>query len=48
METFSNNICKLKYEFVKSYKGNSHTTEILPNSPSDSFVGEKKSSVLTS
>ena len=41
METFSNNICKLKREFVKSYKGNSHTTEILPNSPSDSFVVEK-------
>ena len=35
METFSNNICKLKREFVKSYKGNSHTTEILPNSTND-------------
>ena len=32
METYSENICKLKHEFVKIYKGNSHTTEILPNS----------------
>ena len=35
METYSKNICNLKHEFVKIYKGNSHTTEILPNSPND-------------
>ena len=46
METFFDNICKLKHEFVKSYKGNSHTTEILPNSPSNSFVVEKNHLVL--
>ena len=32
METYFENICNLKHEFVKIYKGNSHTTEILPNS----------------
>jgi hypothetical protein len=31
METYSKNVCKLKQEYVKIYKGNSHTTEILPN-----------------
>ena len=41
METFSDNVCKLKHEFVKLYKGNSHATEVLPNSSSDSFVIEK-------
>ena len=35
METYSKNICNLKHEFVKLYKGNSHTTEILPNSTND-------------
>jgi hypothetical protein len=35
METYSENVCKLKHEFVKIYKGNSHTTEILPNFPND-------------
>ena len=35
METYSENICKLKHEFVKIYTGNSHTTEILPNSSND-------------
>jgi hypothetical protein len=33
METYSKSVCKLKHEFVKLYKGNSHTTEILPNMP---------------
>ena len=37
MENISENICKLKHEFVKSYDGNSHTTEVLPNSPSSTF-----------
>ena len=41
MENFSDNICKLKHEFVKSYKGNSHTTEILPNSPNELIQIEK-------
>ena len=31
MENISENICKLKYEFLKLYDGNSHTTEVLPN-----------------
>ena len=35
MENNSKNICKLKYEFIKNYSGNSHTTEVLPNSTSD-------------
>ena len=30
MENPSNSICELKHEFVKSYDGNSHTTEVLP------------------
>ncbi len=34
MENNSKNICKLKYEFLNSYTGNSHTTEVLPNSTS--------------
>ena len=37
METYSQNVCKLKHEFVKFYKGNSHTTEILPNMPDESL-----------
>ena len=35
MEQYSENVSKLKHEFVKIYKGNSHTTEILPNIPND-------------
>ncbi|MDA0756326.1 MAG: hypothetical protein O3C04_01895 [Crenarchaeota archaeon] len=35
METYSNSVCELKQEFVKVYKGNSHTTEILPNMPDE-------------
>ena len=35
MDPYSENVCKLKHEFVKTYKGNSHTTEILPNSLND-------------
>ena len=34
MENYSKTICELKHEFVKSYDGNSHTTEVLPNSTS--------------
>ena len=35
MEIYSENVCKLKHEFIKIYKGNSHVTELLPNSPND-------------
>ena len=35
METYSENVCKLKHEFVKIYRGNSHTAEILPNFPNN-------------
>jgi len=34
MENLSEIICKLKQEFLKSYDGNSHTTEVLPNAAS--------------
>jgi len=37
MENHSKNICNLKYEFVKLYSGNSHTTEVLPNAMSTSI-----------
>ena len=47
METYSKNVCELKYEFVNAYKGNSHTTEILPNVPAESFlINEKQLSLL--
>jgi hypothetical protein len=38
METYSKNVCELKHKFVSLYKGNSHTTEILPNLHDDSFL----------
>ena len=34
MESLTEIICNLKYDFRDLYKGNSHTTEVLPNSPS--------------
>ena len=37
MEKYSKSVCNLKHEFVKIYKGNSHTTEILPNTYDKSF-----------
>ena len=43
METFSKSLCKLKYEFIKLYNGNSHVTEILPILPNESFHIEKES-----
>ena len=47
METYSKNVCELKYEFVNAYKGNSHTTEILPNVPMESFfINETQLSLL--
>ena len=41
MESYSENVCKLKHEFIKIYKGNSHTTEILPNFTND-FIQIKR------
>jgi len=35
METYSKSVCELKHDFVKVYKGNSHTMEILPNLPNE-------------
>ena len=37
MENLSKTICELKHEFVKSYNGNSHTTEVLPNTTSSTI-----------
>lgn len=34
MESLTEIICNLKYDFRDLYKGNSHTTEVLPNMPS--------------
>ena len=42
METYSKNVCELKHEFVKVYKGNSHTTEILPNLPNEALKIENQ------
>jgi len=45
MENNSENICKLKYEFLKSYTGNSHTTDVLPNSTS-SYIQIRNEHIL--
>ena len=37
MENLVEKICKLKYDFLGEYKGNSHTTEVLPKSSSTEF-----------
>ena len=37
MENLAEKICNLKYEFLTAYKGNSHTTEVLPKSSSSQF-----------
>ena len=42
METYSKSVCELKHEFVKVYKGNSHTTEILPNLPNEALKIESQ------
>ena len=34
MKNLSKEICNLKYKFLETYKGNSHTTEIIPASSS--------------
>ena len=46
METYSKSVCELKREFVKVYKGNSHTTEILPNLPNESLKIESQQLAL--
>jgi hypothetical protein len=46
METYSKSVCELKREFVKVYKGNSHTTEILPNLPNESLQIENRQLAL--
>ena len=46
METYSDILCHLKHEFVKLYKGNSHTTEILPNLPDELLQIESKQLLL--
>tara|TARA_B100001540_G_scaffold253737_1_gene230485 strand:+ start:919 stop:1737 length:819 start_codon:yes stop_codon:yes gene_type:complete len=38
MENLAEKICKLKYAFVNAYKGNSHTTEVLPKFSSTEFL----------
>ena len=46
METYSKSVCELKREFVKVYKGNSHTTEILPNLPNEPLKIESQQLTL--
>ena len=47
MENLVEKICNLKYDFLTEYKGNSHTTEILPKFPSPQFfIKDKHLSLL--
>ena len=41
MESLAEIICNLKYDFCDLYKGNSHTTEVLPNSPSKFHIKDE-------
>ena len=41
MENLAEIICNLKYDFRDLYKGNSHTTEVLPNSPSKFHIKDE-------
>ena len=41
-EELAKNLCHLKQEFVKAYKGNSHIQEIIPLSKSETFPIEEK------
>ena len=34
MENLTKETCNLKYKFLETYNGNSHTTEVIPTSPS--------------
>ena len=47
MENLVEKICNLKYDFLTAYKGNSHTTEVLPKFPSSQFfIKDKHLSLL--
>ena len=41
MESLTEIICNLKYDFRDLYKGNSHTTEVLPNSQSKFHIKDE-------
>ena len=41
MESLTEIICNLKYDFRDLYKGNSHTTEVLPNSTSKFHIKDE-------
>ena len=38
MENLAEKICNLKYDFLDAYKGNSHTTEVLPKPSSSELL----------
>ena len=38
MENLAEKICNLKYDFLNAYKGNSHTTEVLPKYSSSKLL----------
>lgn len=42
MESLTEIICNLKYDFRDLYKGNSHTTEVLPNSTSKFHIKDEQ------
>ena len=46
MENLAEKICNLKYHFLDTYKGNSHTTEVLPKSSSQFFFKDEHLSLL--
>ena len=41
MENLTEIICNLKYDFLDLYKGNSHTTEVLPNTTSKFLIKDE-------
>jgi hypothetical protein len=41
-EDIAKNLCHLKQEFVKAYKGNSHIQEIIPLTKSEAFPIDEK------
>ena len=46
MESLTEIICNLKYDFCDLYKGNSHTTEVLPTVPSKFLIKDEHLSLL--
>ena len=46
MESLAEIICNLKYDLRNSYKGNSHTTEVLPNVSSKFLIKDEHLSSL--